>query len=227
MKKIYTSQSLLLLFCVAMGITWLTGCGSAPKKQVAEETPLPFYNKSDFTPEWIKKNDPKYAKIHTIAPFKFVNQDSKAVTNESLKGKIYVANFFFTTCGSVCPRMTENLRLVQDAFDANDDVRLVSHTVMPWVDSLPRLRRFVQRKKIDTDMWHLVTGKKEEIYKLARQSYFAEEEPGFAKKENEFLHTEHVVLIDKQGRIRGVYNGMVELEVRRLVKDIKTLRNVG
>lgn len=227
MKNTFSFQTLFLLFLMSVTLVCLTNCGSSQKKQVANETPLPFYNKSDFTPEWIQKNDPKYTKIHTIAPFNFVNQDNQTVNNQTLKGKIYVANFFFTTCGSVCPRMTENLRMIQDAFDVSDDVRLVSHTVMPWVDSLPRLRRFVQRKEIDTKMWHLVTGKKEEIYKLARQSYFAEQEPGFAKKEDEFLHTEHVVLVDKEGRIRGVYNGMVELEVKRLVKDIRTLRSVG
>ncbi|WP_299459712.1 SCO family protein [uncultured Microscilla sp.] len=222
----HTFKTFFGLTLAAAWLVCLNGCQPRQSKNT-EEKPLPFYNKSDFTPEWIKKEEPKYQKIHTIAPFRFTNQDSEAVTNETLRGKIYVANFFFTTCGSVCPRMTENLRMIQEAFDASDDVRLVSHTVMPWVDSLPRLRRFVKRKNIDTKMWHLVTGKKEEIYTLARQSYFAEEKPGFAKDANEFLHTEHVILVDKKGRIRGVYNGMVQLEVKRLVQDIKTLRNVG
>ncbi|HAS43890.1 MAG TPA: SCO family protein [Microscillaceae bacterium] len=202
----------------------LVGMFSCNTKKIAEK-PLPFFNKADFTPEWIQKTDPKYPKIHTIAPFKFTNQDNKAVTNQTFAGKIYVANFFFTTCGSVCPRMTENMHLIQEEFDGDEEVMMISHTVMPWVDSLPRLRKYVKRKKIDTKRWHLVTGKKDEIYQLARQSYFAEEKPGFDKDEEEFLHTEHLILVDSKGRIRGVYNGTLELEAKRLVDDIKTLKH--
>ncbi|OJJ15202.1 SCO family protein [marine bacterium AO1-C] len=205
---------------ITIMVVGLVSCNSKKTK----EKPLPFFNKADFTPEWIQKNDPKYAKIHTIAPFKFINQDNQAVTNQTFAGKIYVANFFFTTCGSVCPRMTENMHIIQEEFDGDEEVMMISHTVMPWVDSLPRLRKYVKRKKIDTKRWHLVTGKKDEIYQLARQSYFAEEKPGFDKDEEEFLHTEHVILVDTKGRIRGVYNGTLELEAKRLVEDIKTLK---
>ena len=202
----------------------LGGVINACNSKKVNEKPLPFFNKADFTPEWIKKNDPKYKAIHTIAPFKFTNQDNQRVTNETFAGKIYVANFFFTTCGSVCPRMTENMHLIQEAFDGDEEVMMISHTVMPWVDSLPRLRKYVKRKKIDTKRWHLVTGKKEEIYQLARQSYFAEEKPGFDKDEEEFLHTEHLILVDAKGRIRGVYNGTLQLEAKRLIQDIETLK---
>lgn len=220
-----TNKQLYFLCCLGLCVGLLSACGQ--QQTQTNEKPLPYFNKADFTPEWIKKEDPKYKSMHTIAPFRFTNQDNKTVTNKTFANKIYVANFFFTTCGAVCPRMTENLHKIQDEFGANQDVMLISHTVMPWVDSLPRLKRFVERKKIDTRMWHLVTGKKSEIYKLARQSYFAESAPGFAKDEDEFLHTEHVILVDKEGHIRGVYNGMVELEVRRLVQDIKTLKRQG
>lgn len=215
-----TSSKLYLLSCLAIGLLALGACSHQKKNA----KPLPYFNQADFTPEWIKKDDPKLKNIHTIAPFKLINQDSQTVTNATFAGKIYVANFFFTTCGTVCPRMTENMHLVQEEFGGDDEVMMISHTVMPWVDSLPRLRKYVKRKDIDTDQWHLVTGKKEEIYKLARQSYFAEEKPGFTRGEEEFLHTEHLILVDKSGRIRGVYNGTLALEAKRLVEDIRTLK---
>jgi protein SCO1/2 len=120
--------------------------------------------------------------------------------------------------------MMENLLKVQKEFPGNEDIAFISHTVTPWIDSVARLKNYAQRFNLD-NRWHLVTGDKATIYNLARCSYFAEEEPGFTKDSTEFLHSEHVVLVDKYKKIRGVYNGTLELEIDRLIGDIKELMN--
>lgn len=181
-----------------------------------EDNALPFYNTPDFTPEW-------GSATHTIAPFAFVDQDSQRVTQETFNHKIYVADFFFTTCPGICPKLTKNMDLVQAAFKDNPNVLLLSHTVMPWVDSVAQLKKYAQEKGVISGKWHLVTGKQEAIYNIARKSYFAEMETGFDKSPDEFLHTENLILIDKNRHIRGVYNGTLELETQQLISDIKTL----
>jgi protein SCO1 len=178
---------------------------------------LPFYNTPDFTPLWLSEQEANAQKIHTIAPFSFIN-------NQTLMGKIYVANFFFTACGSVCPNITNNLIAVQDTFKNEKDIRLISHSVTPWADSVSQLRAYAQRYKINAQQWHLLTGKKAEIYQLARQSYFAEEEIGYTKDSTEFLHTEHALLIDRKGRIRGIYNATLPLEIQKIITDIRVLK---
>ena len=181
---------------------------------------LPFYHSPDFTPLWT--TDTLKQPLHTIAHFAFTDQDNKIITNESLKGKIYAANFFFTSCGSICPTMTNNLLKLQKAFPNDERIAIVSHSVAPWIDRSARLKSYATRFKMD-NRWHLLTGNKAEIYKLARQSYFAEEQIGFTKDSSDFLHTEHVLLIDKNRHIRGIYNGTLELEIDRMIDDIKIL----
>lgn len=187
---------------------------------------LPYYNEATFTPEWIEQTDPDYDQIHTIAPFVFEDQNGQKISSDQLEGKVYVANFFFSICVNVCPKMTKNLLVVQDSFRNDDRVQLISHTVMPWVDSVSRLKEYAQVNEIDDDKWHLVTGDQDEIYALARESYFADE--GFGKSvtdPNDFLHTEKMILIDQRRRIRGVYNGTIPLEMKRMIEDIKQLLN--
>jgi protein SCO1/2 len=188
------------------------------------EIELPFYNEEMFTPEWIADDDPRYDDIHTIADFSFINQLGDTVTQDYFHEKVYVANFFFTICPSVCPKMTANLNRVQEAYKDDDRVKIISHTVMPWIDSVAKLKDYALAKNIDINQWQLVTGEKEEIYALARTSYFADE--GFGKTVTDvtdFLHTEKVILIDQKRRIRGVYNGTILLEMKRMVEDILTL----
>lgn len=207
------------IFCL-----WIFGHCSYESKPPGE-IPLPFYSQADFTPEWLDATDPKLKQIHTIAPFRLVNQDGDTITEQDLEGKIYVVNFFFTICPSVCPKMTANLERVQEAFANDDSILLVSHTVMPWVDSVATLQEFAQRKGIKSQKWHLLTGEKSALYTLGRQSYFADE--GFGKvvtDESDFLHTENVVLVDTELRIRGVYNGTLPLEMSRLIEDIDKLK---
>jgi protein SCO1 len=181
---------------------------------------LPFYHSANFTPLW--KTDTLKEPLHTIADFSFTNQDGKQITNDSVKGKIYAANFFFTSCGSICPTMTNHLLKVQKAFPNNERVSILSYSVAPWIDSVARLKSYATRFKMDK-RWHLLTGDKATIYKLARQSYYAEEQIGFTKDSSDFLHTEHILLIDKNRHIRGIYNGTLQLEVERMIDDMKIL----
>ena len=178
---------------------------------------LPYYNTADFTPVWQAGGG------HRIPAFSLTGQHGERVSDTTLRGKIYIANFFFTNCGSICPVMMKNLLKVQRAFPADGRIAFLSHTVAPWVDSPPRLKSYSEKYGFDA-RWHLVTGDKASIYRLARQGYFAEEEPGYYKDSTEFLHTEHVLLIDTGGRIRGVYNGTLPLEIDRLITDIRVLR---
>lgn len=205
---------LLLLFVLS--------CTSLIK---SDEIGLPFYNSSTFTPEWIEVDDEAYKDIHLIEDFEFVNQLEEKVDQSNFEGKIYVANFFFTTCPGICPKMTNNLKIVYNSFLEDEDVLLLSHTVMPWVDDVSKLKEYADLNGIKAEKWCLVTGAKQSIYSLARESYFADE--GFGKtvtSADDFLHTENVFLIDRNRRIRGVYNGALPLEMRRLVEDVVTLK---
>lgn len=214
MKKIH-----LLLYFTSLLL--VMSCG----KEVAK-TPLPFYNSADFTPEWIDSDDPAYQTIHVIDDFSFTNQEGEAVTNEQLEGKVYVADFFFTVCPGICPKMTTNLASIKETYGP-EEVKLVSFSVMPWADSVEVLKNYADVRGIDSRQWHLLTGETEKIYDLARSSYFAEKEIGLDKDSDEFLHTESFILVDQKGRIRGVYNGTLLLEMKRLKQDIKTLLELG
>jgi len=193
------------------------------KEQTQKET-LPYYNTADFTPNWYTEKQLDTLKLHKIADFSLIDQDGKKVSSETVKGKIYVANFFFTICPSICPTMTQNLLAVHNTFKNDADILMVSHSVMPATDTVAQLKKYASRWKIDSQRWHLLTGEKDKIYALARQSYFAEKEIGLQKEKNEFLHTENAFLIDKNGCIRGVYNATLPLDVENLVKDIKVLQ---
>lgn len=184
---------------------------------------MPYYHTPDFTPYW--KGETNFLKdtLHTIAPFQFVNQDGEGVNNETFRNKIYVANFFFTICPGICPKLTSNMGKVAEVFKDTPHVLFISHSVTPDIDSVAQLKKYAIEHGIHTAQWQLVTGKKDEIYALARQSYFAEREIGFQYSSREFLHTEHFILVDQEGHIRGIYNGTLELEAQRLIEDIKLL----
>ena len=186
--------------------------------------PLPFINQPDFTPEWISPSDSNYSTIHQIPNFSFTNQDNQTVTEKTVDGKIYVANFIFTRCGSICPKMTANMGILQKKFKEDKDVIFLSHSVTPEMDSVAALRRYANQKGIISGKWHLLTGNKDEIYRLAKQQYFAGDSLGYYQTCNEFLHTENFILVDKHRRIRGVYNGTLPIEMDRLIDDIGNLK---
>ncbi len=189
----------------------------------ASTSALPFFNRPDFTPEWISPSDPRYDSIHRVPAFSFTDQDGETVTEKTVEGKIYVADFFFTHCGSICPKMTANMRQLQDFFNPNGAVIFLSHSVLPEMDSVPVLKKYAEERGVRSGKWHLLTGDRDAIYSLARQQYFAGDTIGYYQTGNEFLHTENFILLDKQRRIRGVYNGTLELEMERLEEDIQTL----
>lgn len=185
---------------------------------------LPYYNTPDFTPLFTTSQDEASQKInHTIGSFSFTDQHGQKITDKDITGKIHVANFIFTSCGSICPVMTKHLKLVQQAFQNNPDVEILSYSVTPWIDSVARLKKYAENNDITWPGWHLLTGNKSAIYTLARKDYFAEEDLGFTKDSSEFLHTEHILLIDRKKRIRGIYNGTLQLEIEQMIKDMKEL----
>jgi len=196
----------------------------ACKQKKQESITMPYYNTADFEPIFIKNKSEVPLKInHLIDSFQFLNEDSAIITQTIFDNKIHVANFIFTSCGSICPVMTSNFKIVGESFKNDTNVVMLSYSVTPWIDKPFVLKNYKQKNGISNANWHFLTGDKTSIYKLARQSYFAEENIGFSKDSTEFLHTEHVILVDKSKRIRGIYNGTLSLEMRNLVEDIKTL----
>lgn len=208
----------LLLNSGCLILLLLLGC-----KRKQHTLALPFINKPDFTPEWIEKSDPAYNNIHQVPAFSFTNQNGETVTEKTVEGKIYVTNFIFTRCSSICPKMTANMALIQERFKNNDEVLLLSHSVTPEMDSVPVLKKYADSKGVISGKWHLLTGKEEDIYRLAKKEYYAGDTIGYYQSGNEFLHTENFILADKHRRIRGVYNGTLPLEAERLIDDINTL----
>jgi protein SCO1/2 len=185
---------------------------------------LPVYNPSDVNPELVDSTVQYIQKYHAISDFSFTNQNGKTITQKDYEGKIYVADFFFTTCGSICPIMTTNMVDVQKAFLNNPKVMLLSHTVFPEIDSVSVLKAYAVKKGVDDRKWNLVTGDKKEIYALARKSYLAVK-LGKPSELYDMVHTENFVLVDKKRRVRGFYDGTKKEEIQRLIEDIHFLLN--
>lgn len=160
---------------------------------------------------------------HTIAPFQFVNQDSVLITNADFAGKVYVADFFFTSCRTICPIMKSQMLRVYEATAGMEDVRILSHTIDPEWDTVALLHDFSERLGVESSRWHFVTGVKDSIYKIAQTSYFATAMEDRTEPDG-FIHSGAFLLIDRKGRIRGKYDGTKEDEVNRLIGDIKRLR---
>jgi protein SCO1/2 len=219
-KIVSMSRTVFLVISAILLISLTASCSREEKK-----ASLPFYNTPDFTPLFLTSKQEIREKIsHQIAPFSFRDQNEKTVTNNDIAGKIHVANFIFTSCISICPVMTKHMKILQKEFGNNPDVVLLSYSVTPWIDDVKRLHDFAVKNQITSPNWHLLTGNRGDIYDLARKSYFAEEDLGFTKDSTQFLHTEHILLIDKTRRIRGIYNGTLQLEAEQLTRDIRVLQ---
>jgi len=189
------------------------------------ELKLPYYNTAEFSPIFINDIDSVPIKIdHTIGVFNLKDQHNISITEKAVEEKIHIANFFFTGCGSICPGMMNKIRKVNSVFADSSDVVFLSFSVTPWRDDVNRLNEYATLNQIIANNWHLLTGTRNEIYDLARRSYFAEEQMGFSKDSTDFLHTEHVLLVDKTGRIRGIYNGTLEMDMDQLREDIFQLK---
>lgn len=209
------------IFFVTMGIVSAVSVAAfyivlKPKKK------LPIYNPSDVNPELVDSTVQYVSRAHTIADFSFTNQNGKTITQKDYAGKIYVADFFFTTCGSICPKMTTNLVDVQKAILNNPKVMLLSHSVTPEIDSVPVLKAYAIKNGVDDRKWNLVTGDKKEIYRMARKSYLAVK-LGKPSELYDMVHTENFVLVDAQRRVRGFYDGTNPTEIQRLIADIDFL----
>ena len=185
---------------------------------------LPIYNPADVNPELVDSTVQYKSKYHTIADFSFTNQNGKTITQKDYEGKIYVADFFFTTCGSICPKMTTNLSDIQKAFATNPKVKLLSFTVFPETDSVPFLKAYAKKHQVDDAKWNLVTGDKKEIYTMARKSYLAVK-LGKPDELYDMVHTENFVLVDTKKRVRGFYDGTNKEDMKRLIEDITFLSN--
>jgi protein SCO1/2 len=190
---------------------------------IPETITLPILNPEDIDPNLIDTTLVFGNHDHRIPDFKFHDQEGRTITQDKFNNKIYVANFFFTTCPSICPTLMKHTKLIQDEFIDDDNILLISHTVYPEHDSVQVLNAFAEQNGINSKKWHLVTGNKHDIYELSRKGYFAiSYNPSRGK--DAFIHTENVILIDKERKIRGIYTGTRLHEINRLIEDIYTLK---
>ena len=187
-----------------------------PKKR------LPIMNPADVNPELVDSTVQHVSKYHTIADFSFINQNGKTITQKDYDGKVYVADFFFTTCQTICPKMTSNMAEIQKAFLDNPKVMLLSHSVLPDTDSVPVLKQYAIEKGVVDGKWNLVTGNKKEIYGIARKSYLAVK-TGSPQELYDMVHTENFILVDTKRRVRGFYDGTKTEDIKRLIEDVKWL----
>lgn len=181
-----------------------------------------YWDPADVNPELVDSTIQYKSRGHRIADFSFVNQNGKIVTQKDYEGKIYVADFFFTTCQSICPKMTSNMADVQKAILNNPKVMLLSHTVIPEIDSVPVLKKYAIEKGVNDKKWNLVTGDKKAIYDMARKSYLAVK-LGKPEERYDMVHTENFVLVDAKRRVRGFYDGTNPEDVKKLISDIDWL----
>lgn len=183
---------------------------------------LPIYDPYQISSELVDPSMQEIRKYHTVKDFKLLSHTGDTITQQWLKDKIYVVDFFFTTCQTICPVMTKNMGKLQEELMQNQEVLLLSHTVTPEIDTLAQLQRYAKEKKVNPNKWRLVTGTKKELYDLARKSYFvAKENPLYPEA---LIHTENFTLIDKKGRIRGYYDGTDEKAMQQLLADIEILQ---
>ena len=184
---------------------------------------LKIYNPADVNPRLVDFSMKHITKDHTIADFELTNQNGEKITNKNYKDKIYVADFFFTRCQTICIAMAYNMSELQDFYKKDADILFLSHSVTPVIDSVPVLKEYADRKGVIDGKWNITTGAKKHIYELARKSYFAVLDEGTGD-ENDFIHTEQFVLVDKEKRIRGYYDGTEKEDMEKLKKDILLLK---
>lgn len=183
---------------------------------------LPVFQPAEVNAELVDSTLHYKKKYHTISDFSLTNQNGNTITEADYDDKIYIADFFFTTCQTICPIMTDHMVSLQNNLRDEADVLLLSHTVQPEVDSVAQLKKYAIEKGVDASKWNLVTGEKEQIYNLARKSYLAAKDASFSPFE--LIHTENFVLVDTKKRIRGFYDGTKSEDIERLLSDIKILK---
>ena len=221
-KKYYRRYDfLIILFFIIFGAIAVSGfVWVLTPKQI-----LPVYQPAMIDPKLVDESIQFVKKYHTIAPFTMTNQNGQTITEKDYENKVYVADFFFTTCPSICPIMTKNMFSLQEKLKTKyPEVKLLSYSVTPEIDTIDQLKRYAVENKVDDKIWNLVTGDKKEIYILARKSYLVVQNDGNGGP-HDMIHTENFVLIDKENRIRGYYDGTDINEMDRLITEIGMLKN--
>jgi len=191
-------------------------------KIVTPDRVLPVYQPSQIDTQLVDTTVQYIRKYHKIGDFELKNQNGNLINQKNYEGKIYVADFFFTTCQTICIPMKKNMLILQEALKDDDEVLLLSHTVMPEIDTVEQLRKFAEEQGIIDSKWNLLTGDKKQIYDLARKSYLVAKDDEFS--DYDLIHTENFVLIDSKKRIRGYYDGTDEKAINELLEDIKILK---
>lgn len=214
-KKSKSTIIFLIVFC-AVGIPVFYHL-------VKVEEKLPIYNPADINPRLVDVSVRKKSKNHKIGDFKLINQNGETITNADYKDKIYIADFFFTRCQTICIVMAYNMSELQTHYKNDDDIMFLSHSVTPVMDSVPQLRKYADAKGVIDGKWNVTTGDKKHIYNLARKHYFAVLDEGDGG-ENDWVHTENFVLIDKKGQIRGSYDGTKKENMQKIIDDITLLK---
>jgi len=183
---------------------------------------LPIYQPAEVNEKLVDSSIIHVSKYHKISDFTLTNQNGEKITQENYNDKIYVADFFFTTCQDICPIMTKNMYKLQQELKNDKEILFLSHTVIPEIDNVERLKEYAVVNNVDDSKWNLVTGDKRQIYELARKSYLAVEDSEFEKYD--MIHTENFMLIDKEKQIRGFYDGTNDKEIEKLLSDIQILK---
>lgn len=214
-KKYIGVIGFLIVFSIAVAIAY--SIINKPKK-------LKIYNPAELNPAVVDSSLQHINKNHRIGKFSLINQYGEIITETSTEGKIYIADFFFTTCPTLCPKMAKQMIRVQEKYKNNPDVIILSHSVMPENDSVPALLEYAKKQDAIKNKWHLLTGPRSLIYELARKHYFTATTSGSGGL-NDLIHTENFVLIDPDKRIRGFYDGTSQKEVDILLSDIDALLN--
>lgn len=175
---------------------------------------VPGFNSKEFPP------------VSTVRPFNFTNQDGQQVTNKDVEGKVQVVEYFFTTCKGICPIMNTNMRMVYDDLKDYPDFLILSHTCQPEVDSVAQIKKYADSMKVDTKKWIFLTGRKDSLYNMARLSYTIDDNKNpLTSIENDFIHSQFFALVDKEGNVRKIYDGLKKSEVNKMIADARKLLN--
>ena len=167
-------------------------------------------------------NDRKLEPISKVAPFQFTDQDGKSFTNKEVEGKVYVAEFFFTTCPGICPMMNDNMKQVYEKYKNEPDFKILSYTCDPKTDSAAKLRAYADSMQVNTNSWVFLTGRKDSLYNMARLSYTIDDPANnLTNIEDDFLHSNFWALVNKKGEVIAIYDGLKQREVKGLIKDIE------
>lgn len=192
----------------------------------SKEVKLPFYNPTDLNSEMVDTSLLRKGFGHKIGEFSFQNQEGKIITKNDVEGKVFVTEYFFTTCGTICPKMNQQMMRIQKAYQNNPDLKILSFTVDPDIDDVKQMKTYADGHGADPNQWYFLTGKKDDLYGLARKSFFLlkpAEAENLGDAGSDFIHTNNFVLVDQKLRIRGYYDGTSAKEVDNLIKDIQIL----